>query len=179
MMPIYPLTFDWNKTTANGITEVMSLYKSSLNSILFSGPTLFAPIINNIASIIRNFNNPNEYFVLILLTDGINHDMQDTIDAIVEASELPLSIIIIGIGNEDFTNMEILDGDDTPLISSKGVRTKRDIVQFVPFNKFYNNPTTLAKEVLYEIPTQISQYSKLKNIVPKHNLYVSKASLTF
>lgn len=37
--------------------------------------------------------------------------MEATKSSIVAASHLPLSIIIVGIGNADFTNMEILDGD--------------------------------------------------------------------
>lgn len=37
--------------------------------------------------------------------------MEATKTSIVAASHLPLSVIIIGIGNADFTNMEILDGD--------------------------------------------------------------------
>jgi hypothetical protein len=38
--------------------------------------------------------------------------MDLTVSSIVASSHLPLSIIIIGIGNADFTNMEILDGDN-------------------------------------------------------------------
>jgi hypothetical protein len=45
------------------------------------------------------------------MTDGQINDMQNTIDQIVKASRLPMSIIIVGIGNEDFTNMNILDAD--------------------------------------------------------------------
>lgn len=37
--------------------------------------------------------------------------MDNTITSIVDSALLPLSIIIIGVGNEDFSNMEILDGD--------------------------------------------------------------------
>ena len=32
-------------------------------------------------------------------------DMNKTIDRIVEASKLPLSIVIVGVGQADFTNM--------------------------------------------------------------------------
>ena len=41
--------------------------------------------------------------------------MEDTKDCIVEGSKLPLSIVIIGIGNANFTYMEILDGAAQPL----------------------------------------------------------------
>ena len=50
--------------------------------------------------------------ILLILTDGIIHDMETTINAIIESAHLPLSIIIIGIGNEDFSKMVTLDGDD-------------------------------------------------------------------
>jgi copine 1/2/3 len=38
--------------------------------------------------------------------------MNPTITSIVNSSHLPMSIIIIGVGKEDFTQMEILDGDN-------------------------------------------------------------------
>jgi hypothetical protein len=33
-------------------------------------------------------------------------DLQDTIDQIVIASDLPVSIIIVGVGDADFSSME-------------------------------------------------------------------------
>lgn len=62
--------------------------------------------------------------------------MADTREAIVRASYQPLSIIIVGVGNADFTDMQILDGDDGVLRSPKGEPVLRDIVQFVPFRDF-------------------------------------------
>ena len=53
------------------------------------------------------------YHILLILTDGEIHDMTQTKDIIVnEASELPMSIIIIGVGNEKFKMMKQLDSDD-------------------------------------------------------------------
>ncbi len=58
----------------------------------------------------------------------------------------------------DFTNMNILDADDTPLKSSRGEVMQRDIVQFVEFRKYQNAPPCLlAKETLAEVPGQVSQ----------------------
>ena len=64
--------------------------------------------------------------------------MPHTKDAIVYASSLPMSIIIVGVGEADFTSMNVLDGDDGVLRSSRGQPVRRDIVQFVPFREFMN-----------------------------------------
>lgn len=58
-----------------------------------------------------------------------------------------MSIIIVGVGNADFSNMRKLDGDEG-LYNSKGQKAARDIVQFVPFRDMNNNPQRLAAELL-------------------------------
>jgi len=90
----------------------------------------------------------------------------------VSASVLPMSIIIVGIGSADFSAMEVLDAD-TVALKSGGVHAARDIVQFVPFNKFASERdphmarVRLARKVLAEIPTQFTGYMKANNIVPR------------
>ena len=71
---------------------------------------------------------------------------------------MPLSIIIVGIGKEDFGEMNDLDADTAPLCDDHGEFSKRDIVQFVPFDTFKNDPVLLAKEVLREVPKQMTSY---------------------
>ena len=51
------------------------------------------------------------YNVLLILTDGEIHDMKETKRKIVEASKLPCSIIIVGIGYHKFKKMIKLDSD--------------------------------------------------------------------
>lgn len=104
--------------------------------------------------------------------------MYDTKEAIVDASSLPLSIIIVGIGDADFSEMDELDSDNTMLTAPSGRKAQRDIVQFVPFNKFLHsglNPTIgrlhLAREVLREVPDQFMGYMKSRNILPKPPRY--------
>lgn len=79
--------------------------------------------------------------------------MQQTIDQIVRGSNLPLSIVIVGVGSADFSNMDVLDADDSPLWSTKFKKyMARDIVQFVPYEDCKNDHFKLAKEVLTELP---------------------------
>jgi hypothetical protein len=93
------------------------------------------------------------------------------LQAIVEASTLPMSIVIVGIGNADFTGMDKLDADDAAL-QSVGRKAARDIVQFVNFQKLLDrNPATasylLAKEILTEVPSQLISYMKANGIAPR------------
>jgi len=63
-------------------------------SVELWGPTNFTPVINQAASLASS--GGNIYYVLLILTDGAISDMDETKDAIVRASCLPLSIVIVG-----------------------------------------------------------------------------------
>lgn len=52
------------------------------------------------------------YHLMVIITDGYIHDMDETVGLIVELSQYPVSIIIIGVGDEDFEKMRCLDGND-------------------------------------------------------------------
>ena len=149
------------------INNVLKAYRDCIqqNKLTFSGPSQFAPLIRKVISRI-NQRDIFEYHILLILTDGVIDDLQQTIDILVEASLLPLSVIIVGIGNADFKKMEILDGDEIPLTSSTGKKRMRDLVQFVPFSKYQNNAEKLSMEVLAEIPRQIVEYYQFRNLNP-------------
>ena len=76
-----------------------------------SGPTYFSSILRAILDYMKVTLTFPLYHILLIITDGVIHDMSSTIDLIVECSKYPLSIIIVGVGEEDFSNMIELDGD--------------------------------------------------------------------
>lgn len=53
-----------------------------------------------------------QYFILLMLTDGELTDMVETKRSLIRASHLPMSVIIVGVGNADFAGMNALDCDD-------------------------------------------------------------------
>jgi hypothetical protein len=57
---------------------VLAAYKNCLSRIQLYGPTNFAPTINHVANIARNFTDGSQYFILLIITDGIITDMPQT-----------------------------------------------------------------------------------------------------
>ncbi|KAG7316842.1 hypothetical protein KOW79_019140 [Hemibagrus wyckioides] len=167
----FAVNFDEDNPECAGIQGVVEAYQNCLPKIQLYGPTNIAPIIQkvaNSASEEMHTKEAMEYFILLILTDGVITDMADTREAIVHASHLPMSVIIVGIGNADFSDMQMLDGDDGILRSPKGEPVLRDIVQFVPFRNFkHASPAALAKSVLAEVPNQVVDYYNSKGIKPK------------
>ena len=163
-----------NDPNIQGIDGVLQAYRNILNQTKLYGPTFFHYLINHVISIVKEdviAENKMNYMILMILTDGIIDDMDDTVDSLVEASFLPISVIIIGIGDADFSNMNVLDADDNPLVDRNGRKADRDLVQFVPFKKFSNNGELLAKEVLAEIPRQVIEYYQHQKIPPREPIF--------
>jgi len=98
------------------------------------------------------------YYVLVIITAGQVEDLQTTIDLLVEIAHLPISIVLVGVGNHDFSAMEKLDGDKKWLRNSKKKLTKRDIVNFVDFEECAHDPEKLMKRILEEFPEQFMSF---------------------
>lgn len=158
---VFPLNYQLNPNV-NGIDEMIKVYKESLKKTQLSGPTYFSPLLRNLKKLIQDVKGV--YFTIMILTDGQINDIEETVDAIIECSFYPVSIIIIGIGSADFNNMERLDGDDMPLTDSQGRSIARDIVQFVPYRKYEGNTKKLAEELLRELPSQVEKFYVQKSI---------------
>ena len=167
---IFPINGNINDPNINTIDNVLLTYRQILPYLKLYGPTFFAPIINELNRNVKEDLSQGKtmnYNILMILTDGLINDMDETIDALVEASYLPMSVIIIGIGYGDFGNMDILDADENPLFDKNGRKADRDLVQFVPFYKFSNSDgDKLAEQVLEEVPRQVVEYYLHNKIYP-------------
>ena len=169
VMHKFAINGDGYRPELPGLQGVEGAYWNSLQSLKFYGPTNFAPIINEVverAKALEVSQINQQYNVLLIMTDGSITDEAETVEAIVRGSGLPLSIIIVGIGNADFSGMERLDGDTTPLRDRSGRQCERDIVQFVPYNEHKSDPMKLAKATLAELPKQLTDFFQTKKIIP-------------
>jgi hypothetical protein len=159
----FPLSGDPEQLEVHGLDGIMDCYAKALPRLSFSGPTNFAPVIQSAmttASTSLN-KNPGVYTILLIMTDGDISDFEQTKVKIQEATKLPMSIIIVGVGTSSFTSMKVLDADDP-----KNKIGDRDIVQFVAFKDYKSNVEKLKEDVLAEVPNQLVEYMKQHNIKP-------------
>ncbi|XP_017976305.1 PREDICTED: protein BONZAI 3 [Theobroma cacao] len=158
-----------NAHEVEGVEGIMAAYANALHNVTLAGPTLFGHVINTAAQIAGQTisNDIAKYFVLLIITDGVLTDMQETMEALVRASDLPLSILIVGVGDADFKQMEILDADNGHrLESSAGRLATRDIVQFVPMREVYSCRISVVQALLEELPGQFLSYMRSRDIKP-------------
>uniref|UniRef100_A0A8C7DHD5 Copine family member 9 n=2 Tax=Oncorhynchus TaxID=8016 RepID=A0A8C7DHD5_ONCKI len=176
----FPLSGDNENPNCVGIEGVLEAYFQGLRTVQLYGPTNFSPVINQVARSAQDVTDGSQYFVLLMITDGVISDMVQTKEAVVNAAALPMSIIIVGVGPAKFDAMEELDGDEVR-VSSRGRFAERDIVQFVPFRDYMDQSgnqvlsmARLAKDVLAEIPEQLLGFMKTRGIEPRPALSSSE-----
>jgi hypothetical protein len=131
-----------------GYEDLLSLYNWAVKRIMFSGPTHYSGVLDNLYRRVKENRQPNTYYLMVIVTDGCLHDLNDTKNLIVEMSKLPVSIIIVGLGDDEFESMKILDADQNVLLNDKGEPAVRDIVQFVDFKEFDELALTEVTEEL-------------------------------
>ncbi len=154
-----------DKPEINSIKNVLITYRNILPVITLCSDGLLSPIIkeiNNKVSEKIKENDYNFYNILLILTNGNIKDEKDTINNIVKSSFLPISIIIVGIGNGDFGYIDSFDENEEILINSNHLKCNRNNIKFIHFNNYLKNENKLNEEILKEIPKQIIEYYQNK-----------------
>ena len=162
-----------------GLGQALQAYRNVFSSgLTMSGPTVFAEVIDLAAARARSALEDAQrvgkqtYSILLILTDGAVSDIALTQRALLQASNAPLSIVIVGVGQANFDKMQFLDdvADRNP--------EQRDICQFVEFQKYANDKSALTRETLAEIPSQVVDYFyNLRGISPLPPVHGSQVSL--
>ncbi|PWZ19398.1 hypothetical protein Zm00014a_023377 [Zea mays] len=147
----------------NGFEEALDRYREIVPTLRLAGPTSFAPMIETAIGIVDSTGG--QYHVLLIIADGqvtrsvdtqsgqLSPQERDTIDAIVRASQFPLSIVLVGVGDGPWDMMHQFD-DNIPARSF-------DNFQFVNFTEIMSKSIAadrkeaeFALSALMEIPTQ-------------------------
>ena len=150
---------------------MLSTYHKACKLTRLTGPTYFAETLKRFLYIVKREQEMIEewslYFIFVIITDGCIHDMKETCKLIVDLSYHPVSIIIVGVGDADFTQMEVLDDDEKAVSDYLGRTAARDIVQFVPFDDLREmSKNEVDLNLMMEVPHHFVDYMVQKQINP-------------
>ena len=159
-----------------GVQGVLDAYHGVFKSgLVMSGPTVFDEIIRTAAARAESsFEKARQqgkqvYTILLIISDGAVSDPETTAESLRQVCNAPLSAVIVGVGNADFSPMEFLDECFGP--------GERDIAQFVEFNKHSRSPADLSSATLQEIPQQLTEFFQSRGIQANSALRASESQI--
>lgn len=155
----------------DGFEQALGRYREIVPHLRLAGPTSFAPMIETAIGIVDS--SGGQYHVLLIIADGqvtrsvetgngqLSPQERETIDAIVKASDYPLSIVLVGVGDGPWDMMRKFDDN----IPSRAF----DNFQFVNFTEIMLRPINASKKeaefalsALMEIPAQFKAAMNLQ-----------------
>lgn len=158
---------DPNDQAVKGAAGVLDAYRTRLESgLVMSGPTDIREVLNAAAARSKKFLQTPlsselkvQYCVLLILTDGIVHNLAETKELVRRYNEfqLPLSVVVVGIGRADFSEFHAWNAE--PL-------ERRGRFKFVEFRQHQYDPDSLSREALLNVPRETVDYLLSRNIYP-------------
>ncbi|KAL7566586.1 hypothetical protein ACA910_000649 [Epithemia clementina (nom. ined.)] len=136
------------------VGNILEAYRSVIHSgFTMSGPTVFLKVIQAAAVQAKKHHetmDQNEiikYTILLIITDGIMDDFDETRRKIEAYSEMPLSIIFVGVGHSDFSTLQHL---------CQICPTNTTCIEF----RSQESPSEFALGALANLPYQVSSYAQ-------------------
>jgi len=157
-----------------------SVAKKNINSTYcrFLEDIKFSKIKTNLDLIIKQFNEKikediddydiREYNVLLLFANNDINNEKEFYNEIILSSDLPISLVIIGLGKGPFTKLENVEKNFWNITDNSGNKAKRKNIKFISFNNLGKNYQRTVKNSLVDIPDQMTEYLILKNIKPSN-----------
>ena len=156
----------------SGIEGVLETYRAQFRSALTMAdtPACFGKVIRTgiahakrVFELGRDMEHPS-YTILVILSDEDVSDLEETKQALIDADDVPLSVIFVGIGNRSkFPNMRFVDNFRLDRLEDA---KRRDMAQFVHFNRFQKHSQEFTREALQEVPQQMVDFFYRRGILP-------------
>lgn len=109
------------------------------------GGTNYSSIMKAIINLTMNIEKNNNPTYVIFITDGDNSDKEEAKKVIIEASDKPIFWQFVGVGNERFKFLELLDNIPGRVIDNANFFSLKDINEI--------SDTELYEKIMKELPT--------------------------
>lgn len=155
----------------------MEAYRKTQTMVTPLKESKLSPVINYVTRMShRSGFRGLHYHVLALFTRGEITDLKEIQQALNAASDAPLSILIIGMGDYDFNPLQ--------KVCTKRKDGRRDVVQFIHLKSLLNgaeapwlNKSRIAETALRNVPHHMVQYMHNANIAAKPPIQVCRSPL--
>jgi len=156
-----------NSDKVSGLSGILEAYKSTFDmGESVSEPVVLTQVMQQAAksakSNLQEALNKNmmSYSILVILTNGNVESVAKTKQKLRQISDAPLSVIIIGIGENSFVDMDELD-------DFQEEEGGRDICNFVAFDSTRNR-SEFTRAALNEVQDQLVSYFSIRDMPPQH-----------
>ncbi|KAG2258002.1 hypothetical protein Bca52824_077296 [Brassica carinata] len=134
-----------------GVDGILSAYSIACTDVAQSRPIQFSGVVNRTVDIV-SASPHKKYYVLLIITTGAPTDMPATVEALVRGAELPLSVLIVSLGDADLAELE------NELLAQGGIRD---------FVKFGSLSDVIDGRLLTAIPKHFISHIRYKRIDPR------------
>jgi len=172
----FSLTFNPNIPKVRGIQEVINCYRNAVNSVTLGSPKVICEVLSTFKTLVQNklSQGVNEYFVLFMFVSGGDHGNKMKVkEEVIGLSELPVSVIIVGIGMGNFKDLNALDDDWRRFVSSSGVKCRRDCVTVIIPRDVYGKSCSrnqieqfMTDHIIETIFEQSLSFFRMKKMIP-------------
>ncbi|KAK6732899.1 hypothetical protein RB195_016962 [Necator americanus] len=160
-----------------GLDGVIEAYRKAQSVVVPMKSAKFAPVVNSAIRLsLRSGFRGLHYHVLAIFTRGTPTDIKELSAAMMGASDAPISIVVIGIGNGDFSQLLKL--------AAKRKEGTRSCLQFINItdiiesgNSPAENRSRIAQKALRAIPEQMTDFMHAANIAAKPPIQVCRSPL--
>lgn len=156
--------FNKNNEPFHSMEDILTSYHEQLEARSFAGPSSLAPIILKTIEMVKT---NRKLCVLVIVCDGQVSDIDVNRRALEEASNYPISIICVGVGDGPFGVMDTFDNCVH--------RSKFDNFNFIEYAHHFPTKAISEKEkedfvfhALQELPEQYTSMKELGYITSEH-----------
>ena len=151
-------------------TPLVNLYRDTIRGQTLSGPTDFRPLLD-IA--IAHVDRTKQFTVLVIITDGVlTRGRLDHVAKLRLASNYPLSVVAIGVGNARFDEMQHLDDCTGRRVDNFQFTALRDVCSLERMRAMRNE---LFYRAFMEVPLQYRAFRRVLGYEPPMNVREERA----
>ena len=159
------LTDESGNANLHGVSQLVNAYSSIFDKISFDNPIAVCPSTNAALLRVKGKKDPKAYLVHILMISDDPTDLNQFCDLLFANQYEPISIIIIGIGESDFSKTEEKFRPSLPHKNTSGHEFDRDFVTFIKYNNFGpDNLPQMVSTALFSVPEQAMHWVDISSL---------------